>query len=123
MSLKMPNRWEKNVRVNADATVLKQDKKDPVSNAMVGAVVRAIGNQDTDYLADLQTIGKMFQVSNPVQVGQTAIGRVTRTTLTDTNKGVHQIDDDPALVTSYVSSGMTITKTETLTLYDDGSTR
>ena len=125
MSLKMNRQWKSKVRVDNDATPLVQDKKDPIAMATTGAVVRAVQDKDTEYLADLQVVGKMFHVSTPSTVGQTPVGKVTRTTLTDpsNNNAVHQIVDDPQLVISYTSSGMTITKTESLTLFDDGSTR
>ena len=123
MSLKMSKQWDKNVRVNNDATPLKQDKKDPVAMATTGAVVRAIHDKDTEFLADLQVIGRMFNVTNPSVLGETPVGKVTRTTLTDAENNLHEIIDDAKLVTSYTQSGMTIIKTESLTLYDDGSTR
>tara|TARA_R100001594_G_scaffold149129_1_gene206067 strand:- start:1089 stop:1460 length:372 start_codon:yes stop_codon:yes gene_type:complete len=123
MSLKMPRQWSKRVRVENEATELKQDKKDPIAMATTAAVIRAINEKDTEFLADLQVVGKMFNVSNPTPAGQTAMGRVTRTTLTDANGAEHVIDDDPKLVTSYTQSGMTITKTESCVLYDDGTVR
>ena len=65
--------------------------------------------------------GSVAETDNSKTVDKFVASEQTITVLTDANGGEHRLTD-AAMVTAYTDKGMTITKTETVKTWSDGST-
>ena len=107
VQIKRGREWNQRIKMDGDAATI--DTSNEIDLAVKANAIRALNNGDMETYVNLQSCAGGFMEkgkNTPVKVGS-----VTITELTDSNGIVHEIEDDPALVNSYVASGMTITST------------
>jgi hypothetical protein len=102
--------WTQRLRMNGDAAEI--DTSNDVDLAVKANVIRALNNGDMETVVNLQSIaGSFTEKGNQAAV---KVGTTTITELTDANGVVHEIEDNPSLVSTYIASGMTITGTKSI---------
>ena len=102
--------WTQRLRMNGEAAEI--DTNNDVDLAVKANVIRALNNGDMETVVNLQSIAGSFTErgkQTSVKVGSTTI-----TELKDANGVVHEIEDNPELVKTYISSGMSIIGTRTV---------
>ena len=102
--------WTQRLRMNREPAEI--DCSNDVDLAVKANVIRALNNGDMETVVNLQSIAGTFTERGK----QTAVkvGSNTITELKDTNGVVHEVEDNPELVQTYISSGMSIIGTRTV---------
>ena len=109
-------------RIRLPEDTITVDKSSVLGASTYAALLKA---NRTGYFSNVGNVltvyGSVAETDNSKTVDKFVASEQTITVLTDANGGEHRLTD-AAMVTAYTDKGMTITKTETVKTWSDGST-
>ena len=109
-------------RIRVPEDTLTVDKSSVLGASTYAALLKANRTGDFSNVGNVLTVyGSVAETDNSKTVDKFVASEQTITVLTDANGGEHRLTD-AAMVTAYTDKGMTITKTETVKTWSDGST-
>ena len=109
-------------RIRLPEDTITVDKSSVLGASTYAALLKANRTGDFSNVGNVLTVyGSVAETDNSKTVDKFVASEQTITVLTDANGGEHRLTD-AAMVTAYADKGMTITKTETVKTWSDGST-
>ncbi len=109
-------------RIRLPEDTITVDKSSVLGASTYAALLKANRTGDFSNVGNVLTVyGSVAETDNSKTVDKFVASEQTITVLTDANGGEHRLTD-AAMVTAYTDKGMTITKTETVKTWSDGST-
>ena len=109
-------------RIRLPEDTITVDKSSVLGASTYAALLKANRTGDFSNVGNVLTgYGSVAETDNSKTVDKFVASEQTITVLTDANGGEHRLTD-AAMVTAYTDKGMTITKTETVKTWSDGST-
>ena len=109
-------------RIRLPEDTITVDKSSVLGASTYAALLKANRTGDFSNVGNVLTVyGSVAETDNSKTVDKFVASEQTITVLTDANGGQHRLTD-AAMVTAYTDKGMTITKTETVKTWSDGST-
>ena len=109
-------------RIRLPEDTITVDKSSVLGASTYAALLKANRTGDFSNVGNVLTVyGSVAETDNSKTVDKFVASEQTITVLTDANGGEHRLTD-AAMVTAYTDKGMTITRTETVKTWSDGST-
>ena len=109
-------------RIRLPEDTITVDKSSVLGASTYAALLKANRTGDFSNVGNVLTVyGSVAETDNSKTVDKFVASEQTITVLTDANGGEHRLTD-AAMVTAYTDKGMTITKTESVKTWSDGST-
>ena len=109
-------------RIRLPEDTITVDKSSVLGASTYAALLKANRTGDFSNVGNVLTVYRsVAETDNSKTVDKFVASEQTITVLTDANGGEHRLTD-AAMVTAYTDKGMTITKTETVKTWSDGST-